>query len=66
MGVDFFNCSVCGEIHNDCEYFSVCTVCDGYVCDSCEGKCCTLETIDKLIDYHQGEISELMERREEL
>jgi hypothetical protein len=35
MGVDFYNCAVCGEINNDCGYMWSCTGCEGVIFECC-------------------------------
>ena len=35
MGVDFFNCSICDEIHSDCESYGYCGKCKDVFCEEC-------------------------------
>lgn len=38
MGVDYYNCSVCGEIFNDAGYYGHCIECEGMMCGICHDK----------------------------
>jgi hypothetical protein len=35
MGVDFFNCDICGEIFSDCEHWGCCYPCGSTLCGDC-------------------------------
>jgi len=35
MGVDYYNCGICGEIFNDCGYFGYCSNCGEMLCGHC-------------------------------
>ena len=35
MGVDYYNCSICGVIFNDCGSFGYCDNCENMLCDDC-------------------------------
>jgi hypothetical protein len=38
MGVDFYNCSVCGDIFSDAGYYGYCINCEGMMCGHCHDK----------------------------
>jgi len=35
MGVDYYNCGVCGEIFTDCGPYEICTKCESFICGWC-------------------------------
>lgn len=37
MGVDFYNCTSCNEIFNDCGEYKHCCLCDEMFCGYCDG-----------------------------
>jgi hypothetical protein len=41
MGVDFYNCTVCGEIFSDAGYFGHCINCEGMMCGHCHDEMAT-------------------------
>lgn len=35
MGVDFYTCTCCGEVFDDCGYYEYCAGCDSMFCPGC-------------------------------
>jgi len=63
MGVDYFNCGICGEISGDCGDYGRCCICTEQICQYCKSHYSRIKR--RRFKNHEFEVSEWCCKNEE-